>query len=84
MTPVPGFPSMKAKKMRALLRREGYRPVPGRGRGSHTVLVCPGREGQILFAFHDRATIGPVLIRKLLVKEAGYSITEAERLVRDA
>lgn len=75
---------MKAKKMRDLLRRQGYRPLPGRGRGSHTVLVCPGRSGEIVFAFHDKVTIGPVLVRKILVKEAGYSLAEAERLVRDA
>ena len=70
--------------MRALLRRVGYRPLPGRGRGSHTVLVCPDREGQIIFAFHDKASIGPSLVRKILVKQAGYSVDEAKELVRGA
>lgn len=82
MSPVPGFPSMKAKKMRALLRAQGYLAVPGRGRGSHTVLECPGRP-QILFAFHDKDNIGPVMVRKILM-QAGYSAEEAKELVKDA
>ena len=75
---------MKAKKMRRLLRSLGYWPLPGRGKGSHTVLEADGRPGQIIFAFHDSATIGPVLVRKILVHDAGYSIEEARRLVADA
>ena len=83
MSPVPNFPSVKARKMRKLLRTLGYAPLPGRGKGSHTVLIAEGR-GQIVFAFHNKDEIGPVMVRKILVKQAGLSLSEAEELVRNA
>ena len=83
MSPSPGFPAIKSKKMRKLLRELGYRAVPGRGKGSHTVLEAEGRP-QIVYAFHDKEEIGPVMVRKILVKQVGLTIDEAKELMERA
>jgi predicted RNA binding protein YcfA (HicA-like mRNA interferase family) len=59
------FPSLKAKQLLAILERKslGYRVV--RQSGSHRRLESPGRP-PFTFAFHDKATIKPALVRKLL------------------
>jgi predicted RNA binding protein YcfA (HicA-like mRNA interferase family) len=77
---LPDFPSMKARKARALLRRLGYRAVPGRGKGSHTVLECEGRPN-ITWARHDKYTMAPGEVRKLLLKEAALTIDEAREVL---
>lgn len=76
----PRFPSMKARKMRRVLRSIGYRPLPGMGQGSHTVLGCDGR-GNILFAWHDKQTIPHFRVKSMLVKEAGMTVQEAREVL---
>lgn len=71
---------MKARKMRKLLRQMGYRPLPGMGQGSHTVLACEGR-GNILFAYHDKETIPPFRVKSVLVTEAGMTVQEAREVL---
>ncbi len=70
------FPAMKAKRLLAVLTREplGYRVI--RQRGSHRILAVEGR-GRIIFAFHDRQTVPPRVVRQLLVREAGLDVEEA-------
>jgi predicted RNA binding protein YcfA (HicA-like mRNA interferase family) len=71
---------MKARQLRSLLERElGYVATPGRG-GSHRKLRSPGRR-TILFAFHDGDTVGPALVRDILVKQAGLCLEEAKEVV---
>jgi predicted RNA binding protein YcfA (HicA-like mRNA interferase family) len=67
---MPSFPSLKAKRMLWILMSEplGYRIV--RQRGSHRILEAAGRR-RIIFAFHDRQTLPPGVVRRLLVREAG-------------
>ena len=74
------FPSMKARRLLAILTREplNYRVV--RQTGSHRVLRAPGRP-QVLFAPHDRVTVSPSLVRKILVRDVGLSEREARRLL---
>jgi predicted RNA binding protein YcfA (HicA-like mRNA interferase family) len=73
---MPPFPSMKAKRLLAVLMREplNYRIV--RQRGSHRTLKAPGRP-PLSFAFHDREEVRPSTVRKMLVKQVGLEEAEA-------
>ena len=52
-----------------------------RRRGSHRVLVSRRGHPTIVFAFHDRETIAPGLVRKILVRDVGLGEREALRLL---
>ena len=56
------WPSAKARRVLAALRRIGWNPK--RRTGSHSVLT---REGwpDYVFAFHDRETIGPRMLARI-------------------
>jgi predicted RNA binding protein YcfA (HicA-like mRNA interferase family) len=64
---VSQFPSMKAKRLLAVLERKplSYRVV--RQSGSHRRMEAPGRP-PLTFAFHDKATIPSDLVRKILTE----------------
>lgn len=70
------FPSMKARRLLAILMREplNYRIV--RQRGSHRTLRASGRP-QILFAWHDRMELKPREVRKVLMNQVGLAETSA-------
>jgi predicted RNA binding protein YcfA (HicA-like mRNA interferase family) len=74
------FPSIKAKRLLAVLERKplNYRVV--RQAGSHRRLRSPDYPS-LTFAFHDRATIPPSGVRKTLVDEVGLSEVEARKLL---
>lgn len=74
------FPSMKAKRLLAVLERQplGYRVV--RQAGSHRRLDS-SEHPPLTFAFHDKATIPSGLVRKILVKDVGLAEDEARKLV---
>lgn len=67
---------MKARQLLAILTREplGYRIV--RQKGSHRTLSAPARP-TIRFAFHDRRTIPPGVVRDILVKDVGLEEQDA-------
>jgi predicted RNA binding protein YcfA (HicA-like mRNA interferase family) len=73
---VAPFPSLKAKQLLKVLEAEplNYRVV--RQTGSHRTLESPGRP-KLTFAFHDRATIAPGLIRQILVRRVGLAEEDA-------
>lgn len=73
---MPPFPSMKAKRLLAVLMREplNYRIV--RQRGSHRWLAAPGRKS-FCFAWHDREEIQPYRVREVLLYKAGLGESEA-------
>jgi predicted RNA binding protein YcfA (HicA-like mRNA interferase family) len=73
---VDNFPSMKARRLLAILMREplNYRVV--RQSGSHRTLRAPGRPS-ILFAWHDPVEIKPREVRKVLVEEVGLAESDA-------
>lgn len=79
--PMSDFPSMKAKELVAVLGRSplGYRVT--RQKGSHRQLEAQGRP-TLAFAFHDKVTLAPGLVRKILVKDVGLSVEEAVALLR--
>ncbi len=70
---------MKAAKLLAILQRQplGYRVV--RQTGSHRTLAAPGRP-RITFAYHDKRTIPPRVVRATLL-ETGLAESEARRLL---
>jgi predicted RNA binding protein YcfA (HicA-like mRNA interferase family) len=70
---------MKATELYRLLERElGYELI--RQTGSHRTMKAPGRR-TLHLAFHDNQTIAPGLLRKILVKDVGLSIDDAEALL---
>lgn len=70
------FPSLKAKKLLAVLQRSplSYRVV--RQKGSHRRLESDGRP-PVNFAWHDSATVPPSQVKKLLVSKIGMTEEEA-------
>jgi predicted RNA binding protein YcfA (HicA-like mRNA interferase family) len=74
------FPSMKAKRLLAVLERKplGYRVL--RQSGSHRRMEAPGRPS-LTFAFHDNATIPSGMVRKILVRDVGLAENEARKLL---
>jgi predicted RNA binding protein YcfA (HicA-like mRNA interferase family) len=74
------FPSLKARKLLRVLTGEplGYRIV--RQSGSHRRLEAPGRP-PITFSFHDRQTIRPATVKRILCSQVGLSEDEALRLL---
>ena len=68
--------AMTPREVRAILERAGYEVV--RQRGSHIRLEAEGRQALTL-ALHSKA-LSPGLVRKILVRDAGLSEDEIERL----
>ncbi|MBI2891753.1 MAG: type II toxin-antitoxin system HicA family toxin [Nitrospirae bacterium] len=66
---------IKARRLLRVLERAGFQVK--RSRGSHRFLKhSDGRA--LLFAFHDRETIGPRMLSKVL-KDAGLEVEDFER-----
>jgi predicted RNA binding protein YcfA (HicA-like mRNA interferase family) len=74
------FPSMKARKLLAVLMREplGYAVI--RQEGSHKILVAEGFP-RLVWGHHDGATIPPGLVRTILVKQVGLAVDQALELI---
>jgi len=77
---VDDFPSMKARRLLAILMREplNYRVV--RQTGSHRILRAP-RHPRILFAFHDRQTVRSYTVRDILCRQVGLEPERARELL---
>ena len=77
---MPDFPSMKARGLLAVLQREPLSYEIVRRRGSHRRRRAPGRP-PLTFAFHDRATVSPGVVRKILCRDVGLAEEEALKLL---
>jgi predicted RNA binding protein YcfA (HicA-like mRNA interferase family) len=73
---MPPFPSMKAKRLFAILTREPLNYRVARQRGSHRWLTAPGRPS-FTFAFHDRHDLRPRDVRRVLIDHVGLEEREA-------
>ena len=73
---VADFPSLKAQQLLRVLQRKplGYRIVAQSG--SHRKLESDGWP-DINFAWHDKATVPPGAVRRLLVTKIGMTEEEA-------
>jgi predicted RNA binding protein YcfA (HicA-like mRNA interferase family) len=74
------FPSLKARRLLRILSRLGYRVT--RRHGSHRWLTAEGRP-TLLFAHHDRVSVSPASVRKILVNQAGLTVDEALKVIHD-
>ena len=74
------FPAMKARRLLRVLECSplGYRVA--RQSGSHRRMESD-RYPPFTFAFHDKATIRPALVRKILVDDVGLAEDEARKLL---
>jgi len=71
------IPSIRARPLLALLLKCGFEVI--RTRGSHRFLRhSDGRT--LLFAFHDRETIGPRMLARVL-RDAGLKYEDVKRLL---
>ncbi len=52
-----------------------------RQEGSHRTLVSSAGYPRLIFSFHDGETLGPVVVKKILMKDVGLSETEARGLL---
>ncbi len=75
------FPSLKARQLVRILGRLGYRVARHAGT-SHRWMVAEGRP-RIRIAFHDRDTIGPRLVRNILVEQVGLTAEQALELIHN-
>jgi predicted RNA binding protein YcfA (HicA-like mRNA interferase family) len=66
--PIQNWPSTKAKRALAALLRIGWR-IKRQSGTSHRILERPGWP-DLLFAYHDRVTLGPTAM-KILAKKTG-------------
>jgi len=78
--PVLRFPAMSGKELLALLCRKPLEYQVTRQVGSHRTLKAEGRP-DLLFAFHDRTSIAPGLVRKILLGDVGLEEAEARKLL---
>jgi predicted RNA binding protein YcfA (HicA-like mRNA interferase family) len=70
------FPSMKAKRLLAILLREPLNYRVARQRGSHRWMAAPGRPS-FTFAYHDRRELRPSQVKRVLVDQVGLEEAEA-------
>lgn len=75
------FPSLKAKRLQAILMRKPLQYYVERAKGSHKRLVSPNGYPPLTFSWHDSATIPPGLVEKTLVDDVGLTRAEALELV---
>lgn len=75
------FPSLKAKRLLAVLRREPLRYVVARQRGSHRHLQSERGYPDLMFSFHDGATVPPGAVRKILTRDVGLTEQDALALL---
>jgi predicted RNA binding protein YcfA (HicA-like mRNA interferase family) len=76
------FPSLKARRLLAILEREPLAYETTRQSGSHRRMESRNGYPPLGFSFHDRVTIPPRTVRKILVQDVGLTEDQAKRLVR--
>ena len=75
------FPSLKAKRMLALLEREPLGYDEKRRSGSHRRLQSSNGYPEIGFWAHDKDTLKGSVVREILVKQVGLTEREAQELL---
>ncbi|WP_196775527.1 type II toxin-antitoxin system HicA family toxin [Corynebacterium xerosis] len=72
---------MKATKLRGILKKElGYKVVPKRGKGSHTVYESE-EYGRLVWGFHNKRNLAPREVRNVLVRQVGLTIEQAKEVL---
>jgi predicted RNA binding protein YcfA (HicA-like mRNA interferase family) len=78
---VVDFPSLKAKQVLALLKREPLGYSQKRRKGSHRQLESANGYPDIGFWAHDKDTLKGSVVKEILVKQIGLSEQEAQELL---
>ncbi|HEV2973788.1 MAG TPA: type II toxin-antitoxin system HicA family toxin [Solirubrobacteraceae bacterium] len=74
------FPSLKAKQLLKVLEADPLNYRTTRQAGSHRRMQADGRP-PLTWAFHDRRTLAPGEVRRVLVNHVGLAEDEARRLL---
>ncbi|HEV3093730.1 MAG TPA: type II toxin-antitoxin system HicA family toxin [Solirubrobacteraceae bacterium] len=77
---MPQFPSLKATRLLRVLTSDTLNYTVTRQTGSHRRLQADGRPA-LTWAFHDRRTLAPSEVRRVLVNQVGLAEDEALRLL---
>jgi len=75
------FPSLKAKQLLRTLKRSPLKYQVVGGEGSHRKLESSEGYPPLNFAFHDKATLPPGLVREILVRRVGLTEKKALELI---
>jgi predicted RNA binding protein YcfA (HicA-like mRNA interferase family) len=75
------FPSLKAKKLLAVLGRKPLEYAITRQSGSHRILESPNGYPRLGFSYHDGATVPPGVVKRYLVDNIGLTEKEAMNLL---
>lgn len=75
------FPSLKSGRLLAVLQRKPLEYVVVHQAGSHRKLRSPHGFGDVMFSWHDGATIPPGAVRKILTKDVGLTEQDALALL---
>jgi predicted RNA binding protein YcfA (HicA-like mRNA interferase family) len=78
---VPAFPAMTGRELLAVLCRKPLNYSIARQKGSHRTLKADGRP-DLLFSFHDGASIAPGLVRRILLHDIGLADEEARSIIK--
>lgn len=76
-SPTVQFPSLKARRVLAILCREPLAYEVVRQQGSHRRLRSRNGYPPLTFSFHDGVTVPPRTLRKILVDDVGLSEPDA-------
>jgi predicted RNA binding protein YcfA (HicA-like mRNA interferase family) len=74
------FPSLKARRLLRILTSDPLSYRVTRQSGSHRRLRADGHPA-LTWAFHDRRTLAPSEVRRILVDQVGLAEDEALRLL---
>lgn len=75
------FPSLKAKRLLAVLKREPLAYVQVRCVGSHRTLRSKYGYPDLMFSFHEDTELAPGLVKKILTKDVGLGEEDARKLL---
>lgn len=72
------FPSLKTEQLEAIVRE--HCTFVRKGKGSHR--IYENRAGhRFPFDFHRSATVNPILVRRVLLRDVGLTLEQAEQAV---
>jgi predicted RNA binding protein YcfA (HicA-like mRNA interferase family) len=76
------FPSMRARDLLRVLKRKPLSYSASTQEGSHRKMTSAAGYPDLLFSFHERQTLAPGLVRKIMVKDVGLTPEQAIGLLR--
>jgi predicted RNA binding protein YcfA (HicA-like mRNA interferase family) len=72
------LPSINGRKIAAALGRAGFRPLPGRGKGSHIVLYHDQQRKLLTVPDHNPVRRGTL---RSIIRQAGLSVKDFRQLL---